>query len=227
MKKQICLILGILTIISFNCDPKKILQEENPPEAGNIESDDVDGDFIFEPGTTHKFWIRASDPEGELLQYNWQVIGGELIGRTDTDTVLWQLSSIGGDSYRIEVKVENKHGEITRSRTVTVLSYEKPIVTITTPQEDDYIVQHSKTDVKANAFHELGISLVHFYINDSLISRQQGNAEGKFSFTWDVTQDSLLAEIKVLAISKTTAITGSDSITVNIEGFILGKPADD
>jgi hypothetical protein len=222
MKVPMYVIISLITIICFTCDPEKILQDKKPPEAGQIESDDEDGDFKFEPGTRHRFWINAHDPEGEYLVLQWQVTSGEILGRTDSDTVLWQLPSIGG-GYTITVKISNSQGEISRERRVTVLSYEKPVVTIGTPQEGDFIIQHSITEVKAAAFHELGIRLMQFYINDSLVNRQEGKASGDYVFTWNVLQDSSLAEIKVAAVSKTTVITGSDSITVHIEGFILGK----
>ena len=225
MKRHFKLIVVVLAIISIHCDPEKILNNENKlPEAGQIECDDEDGDFKFEPGTIHKFWINAQDPEGEMLLFEWQTAGGELLGRTNSDTVRWQLPSIGGDSYSISVKIKNNHGEITRSQPITVRSYEKPVVTITSPLKGDYIVQHAQVDVTVNAFHELGIRLIQFFIDDSLMARQEGNNSGEYQFIWNVTQDSTLAEIKATAISKDTGVTGSDSITVNIEGFIIGKP---
>jgi hypothetical protein len=223
MKIHWFILLSLMVISNFNCDPKKILQDKEPPEAGQIDSDDEDGDFKFEPGTRHLFWINAKDPEGKYLVLKWQIIGGELIGRTDNDTVLWQLPSIGGN-YTISVKISNDQGETSRSREVTVLSYEKPVVKIARPQDGDFIVQHSITDVEVTAFHELGIRLLQFYINDSLISRQEGKTSGDYIFSWNVIQDTILAEIKVTAISMTTAVSAADSITVNIEGFILGKP---
>ena len=93
MKRYLAFI--ILVIILIHCNPEKLLKEDKqPPDAGQIECDDADGDFKFEPGTIHKFWITANDPEGDILYYEWQATGGELIGRTNSDTVQWQLPSI-------------------------------------------------------------------------------------------------------------------------------------
>ena len=194
---KVCWYMFILLVMIFsiNCDPEKLLKEEKPPEAGQIESDDVDGDFKFEPGTIHKFWIRARDPEEELLLYQWQVNGGELIGRTDSDTTLWQLPSIGG-VYTISVKIKNNNEEISRSKTVTVLSYVKPVVTITAPQEGDFIVQHILTKVEATAFHELGIRMLYLYINDSAIDSLERPSEREIVFDWNVIQDTTSAEIR-------------------------------
>jgi hypothetical protein len=224
VRRHFDIILLLLLMICFSCNPEELIQDKKPPEAGQIESDDADGNFIFEPGTTHKFWINASDPEGKLLLFEWQVSGGEIWQQMDRDTVEWQLPAIGG-AYSISVTISNTNAEISRSKIVTVLSYEKPVVAITTPRKGDFIVQHAQTEVRATAFHELGIRLVQFFINDSLINQQNGKDNGDYSITWDVVQDTNLAEIKCTAISKTTSITGADSITVHIEGFIVGKPA--
>ena len=130
---------------------------------------------------------------------------------------------VKGDDYVIQVTVSNQDKSVNRSKTVTVISLDKPVVNIIYPKEQDYLVQFDTVVLEAEAFHDNGISTVELFINDSSITEVDGKSSNKYEFNWVVNTAAGEAEIKVAAKARVTSASNADSLTVNIEGVIPGK----
>ena len=166
--------------------------------------------------------MTATNPQEGALTYEWNVSGGEYVGTRQNEQMTWR-APIEGNTYTIRVTVSNTEESTIRSREVIVPSRQRPFVEITSPHENDYIVQNSTIKVNTFASSENGISLIEFYVNDSLQAQQSGNSSNTYSFDWAVQEEAGPAELKIIAFARVTNMDGRDSIMVNIEGVIPGK----
>lgn len=194
----------------------------NPPKEPVIRELTLSA-YEVNPGDTISVAVDVEDEKDAVLSYEWEVSGGRLIPPTDSPEVLWIMPVSGGD-YTIRVKVTNQDDKSADKRaTATVRSFENPIVQIESPETDDFFVQNETITIQANASHENGISSVNFYINDELQRTMTYQSGSRYST--DVTLQSWVGatELKVEAVARTTRTVGCDSVTIYVEGIVLGK----
>jgi hypothetical protein len=192
----------------------------DPPNVGNIVSDAAD--FKVYPLDTARFWINASDPQGEQLQYQWRINAGEIIGPGGRDSLIWR-APIAGGNYILSVEVSNSAEKVTRSETIKVVSVSEPKVGILQPEHNAFLVQHTSLTVKASALHENGIQAVEFWLDDTRIPISPVQTQDTYAFEWQIDTAPGQHELKVRAIAQLTGTAGSDSIMVFVEGMIAGK----
>jgi hypothetical protein len=220
MRTQLLTVFVLIFVFAISCDVEELLKTAQEPEVSNIFSD-ADG-FVVEPLQQTKFWVNASDPDGGTVTYQWSASGGEYLSNRQNDTLVWRAPVTGG-VYTISVKVANSEKDVTRSRDVTVPSYNAPQVEITAPPNNQYVVQENPVVVSASAFSENGIFRVDFLVRDSLVESKSGAGNTNFEFNWTVKEEAGPVELKVSATANQTGLVGSDSILVNVEGVIPGK----
>ena len=223
MKYKLTIGISLLLILLYSgCDPDlfKTEDEIEPPSVSDIYSDHPS--FQVYVGDTAYFWVVASDPGGEALSYNWNKSAGNFLTPPDADSVLWRAPVQGGTAT-IQVNVSNSEKTSDRSKDVNVLSLEKPSVNIIIPAVQSYLVQYEQVEIKAEAFHDNGISYAAFFVNDSLLGLVDGNQSNQYEFIWERADPAGVTEIKVAAYANITGAIGADSITVQIEGVVLGK----
>jgi len=132
-----------------------------------------------------------------------------------------------GGPYNIEIEVSNEYKSNTENITVEVASNLNPYIEITDPNAGDYLIQYTTYNIKFDATHNNGIAQIYIYINDQVSDSMVGTTTStSYNMDWKITQNAGNAEIKVEAISRLTAKSGSDSINVSIEGILPGKTDD-
>ena len=222
MRNFISVILLIPVLLIIACDENlfKPGDETSDPEVSEIKSDL--SDFRIDAGGTARFWVDASDPDGGVLNFLWSSSGGDFLTSRQEDSVSWLAPLQGGD-YSVQVKVSNKDKTVTRNRTITVRSLDKPIVAILSPVEGAFLVQYETVTIEADAFHDNGISTVEFFINDISIDLVDGNHTTSYSHDWVIESTAGPTEIKVEAKARITSTISADSILVSVEGVIPGK----
>ncbi len=222
MKKY--LLLGMITVIFFfHCDPEKLLNFRKAPVINGFEA--VPGEVF--PFDTVYAGVSATNPEDGALKYEWSVSpeGGTFL-EYQSDKIRW-VAPVNGGFYSLKVKVSNEYKDTERSGSVTVLDRVIPVVRISAPVDGDYSLQYAPLKISAEAFHSNGIEYVSLYVNGHLEASRNGNTSNTYSFTF--TPDSSFlgpTGISIEAVAKYVSITGKDSVTVNIEGVVLGKPAE-
>ena len=214
-------LVTICVIFTFSCDVEELLKDSKPPEVSKIYTDATG--FIVNPLDTARFWVEATNPvEGNLI-YQWSGSGGEFIGSIRTAEVLWR-APLKGDTYTISVDVSNTDETTSRSEQIRVPSVNAPLVSITEPKPDSYLVQNTEVQIGATATHENGILLIRFYANDSLLVIREGSSSETYVYLWRVDLPAGNGELKVEAVANNiTETVGGDSISVHIEGVIPGK----
>jgi len=215
--KNFQIIAGIILFLILGCD-SNIFDLPKEPVIESLES----SRFIVDPGDTVHFSVSAKNPNKGTLQYEWLANGGQFLPPFDQPEIDWKSPVVGG-LFQITVKVSNAKKSSSRSEQITVRSYVNPYVQILSPKNGAYVIQYSDVTIKARAQHNNGIHLVNFYVNDSLLARLSGGPNDEYNFTFPLAVSAGNAKLKVEAIANTTATIGKDSITVSVEGIILGK----
>jgi hypothetical protein len=204
----------------YACQLDDLMKNIEKPNVGDIYTSAES--FMVNPGDTALFWVEATDPQDEKLTYKWTLGVGEIIGSAQRDTLTWKAPLSGG-KFLVSVKVSNSEESRTKSDYITVVSFIRPYVKIIHPAASDYLVQHMPVTIEAQAYHDNGLTQVQLWIRDSLVTTQPGAVDLDYRFNWDGMAPAGVVEIKVSAISKITAVTGSDSIRVPLEGLVRGK----
>ena len=209
-------------MILVACDAKLFETEEEPPapEVSKIFTS-LSIREIF-AGDSAKFWIEASNPGEGSLSYNWNKSGGEFLSAPNQDSIMWRAPFEGGEQT-IEVNVSNNDKTVTKSIPIEVISLDIPVVHIVYPKEDAYLVQYETIELKAEAFHDNGISYVEFFINDSSLGILDGKSSNIYTKSWLNRALAGRSEIKVTAVARSAVTEGFDKVGVNIEGVIPGK----
>ena len=220
--KQLIIVLSVALSVHPGCDSDlfKSDDEGQDPQVGEIISDRMDLDVHV--GDTVNFWISASDPDGGILQYLWDCTGGTFISTPDGDSVIWRAPFQGGN-YSLQVRVSNKSKNVTRSKIIRVISFEKPVVHFISPRSGDFLIQHNAYTLVTEAFHDNGISTVRIYVNDVLAGTCKEIQPSLFRLDWIADVPSGWTELKAVAEAQTTAAQNQDSIQVSVEGVIPGK----
>jgi hypothetical protein len=96
-----------------------------------------------------------------------------------------------------------------------------PIVQIITPEAGDFFVQGQEIDITVDARHNNGINKVQLYVNNIFLSELSGQSSNTYAFNFIPSSSYLgTTELKAVAIANFTGTTGTDSITINIEGIL-------
>jgi hypothetical protein len=220
MKPLSILLLGAVVLAFSACKLDELIKDIDPPQVSNIFT--TAESFMINPGDTALFWVKATDPQDESLTYKWTLGVGEIIGSAQSDTLTWKAPLSGGN-FPVAVKVSNSEKSVTKSDNITVISFIRPYVKIIHPTASDYLVQYQPASIEARAYHDNGLTQVQLWINDIMVTGQSGVTALDYQFAWDGVAPAGLIEIKVSAISKITALTGSDSIRIPLEGIVRGK----
>ena len=174
-------------------EKNKTIIVRSTPVVGLIQSNVPN--FEVDPGDTVQFWVTATNPEEGELSYDWSCSGGEFIGLTDIDSVLWR-STLSG-TFNIEVEVSNDYESDDANRSITVRDYLAPYLKIIEPAKGAILIQHQNTFVTAEAVHQHGISRVDFFVNDILISSLSGYPSTEYEFNWNIEEEGGSAEVKI------------------------------
>lgn len=169
--------------------------------------------------------IEATNPIEGPLEYQWSVSPqlGNFIGVTDLDSIRW-IAPYAGGIYELTVEVSNSKRTSPASKQVEVITSDIPYVKILSPDAGTYFVIGQTFAVEARAEHANGLSWVRLWVGDSLIQQLDQNGSGIYQFS--CTADSSMvgnAGIKVESKANYGTTPGSDMITVQIGGMILGK----
>ncbi|NIR63282.1 MAG: hypothetical protein GWN00_07465, partial [Aliifodinibius sp.] len=202
----------------LNCD-SDIFNPGDPPVIESLRTaNDV---YEVNPGDTVTIVVVATNPEEGPLTYRWTATAGEMLLPSDRDTVHW-VAPVNGGRYKIEVEVSNLKDKSSEDEVeIEVISQTAPFVQITFPTEGAFLVQFSNIIVSASAFHANGLQSVGLVINDSLITTQGPNAGGNtYQFNYRLDLPAGQNELKVEAVANITGNTGSDEITINVEGIL-------
>ena len=220
--KHALFLIGIMSLLlsGFGCDLEDLVNTTKAPDVGSIQTDAAG--FVVQPLDTVHFWVEAQDPQGESLQYQWVINSGEIIGSSRLDQLTWKAPLKGGN-YSLSVTVSNSSEQVTRTEMVRVPSAATPKVNIIAPQDNAYLVQHSRVTVEAGAVHENGLQSVQFWIDDQYFPLTPDRVDDNYLFDWTVDIAPGTHEIKILAVAQLTSATGADSVLVMVEGIVPGK----
>ena len=209
----------VIAFISLHCS-SDILKITKAPVIGTLEA----SAYEVDPGDTVTVSVSVQEANGEVLYYDWNASRGQLLLPSDQASVRWVAPSEGG-RVTITVWVSNEEKSANQSTDITVRSYTRPFVSMEYPDPNAFIVLNDNMEIEARASHNNGIDWVYFYVNDVYtipLNRKSGTEDtyiGNYQFQ-GVTGE---LELKVSARALTTGTTGSDSLTVHVEGIIPGK----
>lgn len=225
MKRLISLWIFMIFLFLIACDPKLFEPKDDvpAPEVSKIYTS-LASSQIF-AGDSAEFWVEASNPGEGSLTYKWNVTEGYFLSPWDSAKVLWRAPFQGGTA-RVEIKVSNSEKTTQVSKDIVVVSLDTPVVNVLSPINGDYLVQYEEVDIEVEAFHDNGISLVEFYVNDESIGILNTMENNIYKISWLNEAPAGTAEIKAAAVAKISGTVGVDSIMVNIEGVIPGKNND-
>ncbi|MBN2364722.1 MAG: hypothetical protein EH225_01050 [Calditrichaeota bacterium] len=214
--KRIMIFSFLIGIHFLNCDPEKLFRDAPVITEMKVYPDRVN------PFDTVYAEVEATNPEEGLLSYQWSVSpsAGSFADPVDGSEIRWIAPTTGGD-YSIKIIVYNDYKSTEQKKIVTVIESAAPLVRILSPQDGEYLVQWSPTEISLRAIHNNGINRLFFYINDVFQAQQSGGSSGEYVFNF--TPDSSLlgkTEIKIEAIANFVTATGADSIMVNIEAVL-------
>ena len=210
--------IAVAAILETACD-SDLLKPKNAPVVDRVTAESYEVD----PGDTLRVQVNVGQPNGEFLRFEWSESGGQILQPSDSAGVLWVAPMTGG-TYRVSVKVSNEHKSASwETIEVTVRSFVKPAVHIVTPPADGLsVVQYSLFTLEVRAIHSNGIHHVNFYINDHFQRQVSGHPDPAYSLAFEIL-DVGAVELKVEAVANVTGTAGTDSVTVNVEGIVLGK----
>jgi hypothetical protein len=220
MLKINLILISILLLISCK-DVENLI---NPTKAPELDQQGIvfSSDRVA-PRDTVIASIRATNPEEGPLEYEWSRTGGSFIEPSDKDSVQW-IAPLTGGTYNLKVKVSNSSRKSSETnRNITVISATEPLVDITEPAGNGYFVLYQEISVQARAEHENGIAGVSLFVNDSLVGQMSDQAKPLYTRSFK-TKPAMVGKtvIKVQAEGNNHK-TGSDHITINIQGIIPGK----
>jgi len=212
------LIGSVFVIMMLGCS-SDLFETKKPPEINRLEA----SSYEVNPGDTVRVTVEIENSD-ETLNYQWLKDGGTFIPPEDRSYIDWIAPAEGG-SYHIAVTVSNEEKSSDKEITITVRSLENPLTEIISPKKGEFVVQYNDIVINASAQHDNGIQQVRLYINDILRNNLGGHSSEFYQFTYRLSEaePSGDLEIKVIATANVTGSEGRDSVTVIVEGIILGK----
>ena len=106
---------------------------------------------------------------------------------------------------------------------MTVRSYTNPSVSLTSPEEGSYFTQYQQIHISVSARHDNGIRVLRLFLNDTLRFSLDGHSSVDYQFTNIELNTAGSTKIKIEAEARNTSTLGADSISVNVEGIVVGK----
>jgi hypothetical protein len=179
------------------------------------------------PGDTVLITVVAENPEEGLLYYEWSAPdGGRFVLPADGPSVEW-LAPFNGGSFRIRVTVSNEEKSTEKEVSVEVLSAVDPIIEIISPREGTHFIQYGQIDVKAQVYHENGISQVWLLVDGVILDSAGTSATDLYSFEFTSGRSHLgPTSVEIAAEAAQIQVKGSAAVTVFIEGILPGKHGD-
>lgn len=213
----LAVLMAVLSCSSDLFNPSKKSEEKNVV----INSLEFDA-YEVNPGDTVTAIVSVNDAQSQTLQYEWAADGGSFIPPLNKPQVLWKAPIVGG-TYRISVTVSNGEKSASHSEKLTVKSLVNPSVKIVSPANGGYFVKYDTLTVNARASHDNGIEQVDLYINrNHKTVLSPTSLKDGYACAWRLDEPSGPALVTVEAVSVTN-IVGKDSVTIFIEGIVLGK----
>jgi hypothetical protein len=225
MMKYLFGALFVLVFSNIACNPEDLLKEPKAPVVSDIHASVAD--FTINPGESIHLWVDASDPDGGSLIYHWTTeLDGAIVGTALSDTLRWKAAQVGGGNYWVRCEVSNDEKTTTRTGEVIVRSGSNPFLKLISPEQGDYLVQFTEYEIIAECGHENGISMIGFWVNDTLKHATAGRLDDRvdtFSYVWPADAGAGTVEIKVIATARVTGAQAADSINISLEGIVPGK----
>lgn len=108
MKRFAFILIGLL-LLFIGCE------KNHAPVINEI----VQNPASFGAGTIYSLEVKASDEDGDILQYSWTANGGKFIASTNTNEVQWESPVSGeGESFSIFVSVTDGEYEVSKELTI-------------------------------------------------------------------------------------------------------------
>ena len=215
--------LLIFLILVSACDPETLFRNAPTVQLINVTPGQVN------PFDTVYAEVNAVNPEEGALSYQWSISpeAGTFLDPADQRTTRWTAPTSGG-VYTFKIVVSNDYKSAERSASVTVIEPTIPLVKISSPEDGDYFVQGQEIRIEVEARHSNGINKIRLFVRDSLLIEESGNPSNNYLFTFRPDSSYLgQVEIKLEAIANFTAVSGTDSIYIFIEGILPKTPLKD
>lgn len=112
-------VFGFLLILLSSCVQPLVPEEgggnNNPPEINSFISERL----VIRVGQTSELWVEATDPDGDVLTYQWFVLLGDIIG--DGSNVFYSAAYCCAGINKITVTVKDSKGaSVTKSLDINV-----------------------------------------------------------------------------------------------------------
>jgi len=177
--------------------------------------------YEVDPGDTLTATVIIAEGD-EPMTFQWSCSAGQFLPPVDGEQVRWKAPVTGG-AYIIKVGVENDIDKDKAEQELTVRSYTNPAVSITSITTGEYFTQYEVLNITATAIHDNGIRTVKLYLNNGLYSTHDGHSQNRYTFNDVQLETAGSVEIRIVAEARTTSSIGSDTVTIQVEGIILGK----
>ncbi|MBN1892955.1 PKD domain-containing protein [bacterium] len=178
--------------------------------------------YEVHPGDTVRVWAAVKDGDDDVLTYAWSAGAGTFIPPANGSEVYWKAPA-GGGSFLVTLTVSDESESVSSSIQVVVLSMQKPYVRILHPMPGKFYVLHDTAHVKAIATHENGIREVRLFLRDVEAGVPAARSGDHYSFVCALEGDAGPSELKVTAFSNNILQQASDSVSVCVEGILIGK----
>ncbi len=162
------IIILLLFLVLASCDPENLFRNAPVIEQMSVLPDRVN------PFDTVYASVHATNPEEGILSYQWSVSPerGFFLDGSGGASTRWIAPTMGGD-YNFKVTVSNDYKSTEKTAAVRVVEAGNPLVRILAPADDDYFVQGSFIEIRAEAFHNNGINRVQLYRERPLYCRTE------------------------------------------------------
>jgi hypothetical protein len=210
---------AVLLMILAACSSDLFRINEKPVIEG-LHADD----YEVHPGDTVRVWAEVKDGDDEVLTYAWSAAAGTFIPPANGSEVYWKAPA-GGGSFLVTLTVSDESESVSSSLQIIVLSMQKPYVRLLYPVPGKFYVQHDTAHVRAMATHENGIRNVRLFLRDAEADVPAGRSGDRYIFICPVEGEAGPAELKVTAVSNNILQQASDSVSVFVEGVLIGKKA--
>jgi hypothetical protein len=223
-RKHLYLIVIIGIILTVGC-----IEVNNSDSKKSVKPDILDlkaNPSSMIVGDSSVITVSARDVNGEKLSYFWWTSpanSGEWLTNITGDSVKWKAPlSIGvlqSKNYYVYVRVQNEHNKIaTDSTRIIVNASNVPVVTITSPQNGDYIpLSAGIVNISAESSFS-DIKSMKCYINDIFIDSTKDSKY--YTKNWNITSETAGSKQILIIATRVSGYTGSATVTISIEGTI-------
>jgi len=208
----------LAVLLALAACSSELFQTNKKPVIESLNADH----YEVHPGDTVRVWAEVKDEDNDVLTYAWSAAAGSFIPPANGSEVFWKAPA-GGGSFLVTLTASDESESVSSSIQVTVLSMQKPTVRLLYPPAGKFYVQHDTAHVKAIATHENGIRDVRLFLRDAETDAAAGRSGDRFTFICTLEGEAGPAELKVTAYSNNILQQASDSVSVCVEGVLIGK----